>query len=191
VEEGGGEMKPMILIEKPMIPFDLKKSMEILERTPAVLTAMLDGLSDDWITPNEGPDTWSPYDIVGHLIHGELTDWIPRMKIILSDSPDKRFTPFDRFAQYQNSKGKTLAQLLGTFASLRSRNLEILRSCPITGKDLAKEGVHPTFGPVTLSQLLATWVVHDLNHIGQIARVMATQYKEDVGPWVPFLGILQ
>ncbi|MDP4218499.1 MAG: DinB family protein [Bacteroidota bacterium] len=172
--------------------FEIDKSVEILERTPAVLTAMLTGLSEDWIMNNEGPDTWSPYDIVGHLIHGEETDWIPRMKIILSDSPDKRFTPFDRFAQFTNSKGKTLSQLLETFTTLRAQNLETLRSAaPITPADLLKTGIHPAFGPVTLSQLLATWVAHDLNHIAQIARVMAVQYRPDAGPWVAYLKILQ
>jgi hypothetical protein len=176
---------------KPSIPFDLDKSVEILERTPAILAAMLEGLDDDWITHNEGPDTWSPYDIVGHLIHGELTDWIPRMEIILSDSSDKRFTPFDRFAQFTNSRGKTLSSLLDRFATLRAHNIQKLRATPITGADLLKTGIHPAFGPVTLSQLLATWAAHDLNHIAQIARVMAAQYKAATGPWVAYLKILQ
>lgn len=170
--------------------FDLNKSIEILERTPAVITDMLRGLSDEWISQNEGPDTWSPYDIVGHLIHGEKTDWITRMHIILSDAPDKRFEPFDRFAQTRDSKGKTLSQLLDAFRSLREQNLQALRSCGLTPEDLVKQGTHPAFGPVSLSQLLATWVVHDLNHIAQIARVMAMQYRPAVGPWVAYLRIL-
>jgi hypothetical protein len=184
MEEGGGEMKPSI-------PFDLNKSIEILERTPAVICTLLDGLSDDWTSHNEGPGTWCPYDIVGHLIHGELTDWIPRMDIILSDSPNKRFTPYDRFAQFTNSKGKTLSQLLETFRTLRAKNIQKLRATPITADDLLKTGIHPAFGTVTLSQLLATWVAHDLNHIAQITRVMAVQYRPDAGPWVAYLKILQ
>ena len=171
--------------------FDLDKSIEILERTPAVITDLLSGLSEEWIFQNEGADTWSPYDIVGHLIHGEKTDWITRMKIILSDSPDKRFHPFDRFAQNSESKGKTLSQLLDTFRSLREQNCQILRSCNLTTEDFLKEGIHPALGAVTLSQLLATWVVHDLNHIAQIARVMAGQYRAAVGPWVAYLRVLQ
>ncbi len=171
--------------------FDLNKSIEILERTPAVITDMLQGLSEEWIGQNEGPDTWSPYDIVGHLIHGEKTDWITRMNIILSDAPDKKFQPFDRFAQTRDSEGKTLLQLLDVFRSLREQNLQALRSCNLSSEDLAKQGIHPAFGPVSLSQLLATWVVHDLNHIAQIARVMAVQYSPAVGPWVAYLRILQ
>jgi DinB superfamily len=174
-----------------MMPFDLKQSIEILERTPRVVTDMLRGLSGDWVGKNEGPDTWSPYDIVGHFIHGEKTDWLARMHIILSDSGDKKFQPFDRFAQVRDSKGKTLSQLLDEFKSLREQNLQVLRSLDPTAEDLARQGIHPAFGPVTLSQLLATWVVHDLNHIAQIARVMASQYRPEVGPWVAYLRVLQ
>jgi uncharacterized damage-inducible protein DinB len=174
-----------------MAQFDLDQSIEILERTPAVITAMLEGLSEEWVTRNEGADTWSPYDIVGHLIHGENTDWITRMNIILSDAPDKRFVPFDRFAQFEESKGKSLTQLLDTFRLLRDQNLQCLRSCRLSGEDFSKQGIHPEFGTVTLSQLLATWVVHDLNHIAQIARVMARQYGSEVGPWVAYLRILE
>ncbi len=174
-----------------MIPFSPTKSIEILERTPAVITGMLGGISEAWITQNEGPGTWSPYDIVGHLIHGEKTDWIPRMQVILSDSPDKKFQPFDRFAQFTNSKGKTLAHLLDTFHLLREENIRVLRSLNLTDEDLSKQGIHPAFGAVTLSQLLATWTVHDLNHIAQLARVMAVQYRPAVGPWVAYLRILQ
>src|SRR5579872_4890294 len=133
-----------------MISFNLNKSIEILERTPAVITDMLQGLSEEWIRQNEGPDTWSPYDIVGHLIHGEKTDWITRMHIILSDAPDKRFEPFDRFAQIRDSHGKTLSQLLDAFRSLREQNLQVLRSSNLTAEDLAKQGIHPSFGPVSL-----------------------------------------
>ena len=170
--------------------FSLDKSIELLERTPNVLRMMLLGLSADWTAVNEGGDTWSPDDVIGHLIHGERTDWIPRAEVILSESPDKTFTPFDRFAQFEESKGKSLAQLLDEFADLRSQNLERLRAFNLTDSDLAKTGMHPVFGEVTLSQLLATWTVHDLNHIAQISRVMANQYKTEVGPWIEYLRIL-
>jgi hypothetical protein len=171
--------------------FDLEKSLEILERTPRVLQSLLQNLSLEWTTQNEGPDTWSPYDVVGHLIHGEKTDWIPRAEIILSSRADKTFPPFNRFAQFEESKGKTLPQLLAEFAALREESVKRLRSFQITHQQLKAKGIHPAFGEVTLSQLLATWVVHDLNHISQIVRVMAKQYKEEVGPWIAFLRILQ
>lgn len=171
--------------------FDIEKSIEILERTPLVLKVMLNGLPDEWTMNNEGPDTWSPYDVVGHLIHGEKTDWIPRMEIILSGNTDRQFTPFDRFAQFEASKGKTLQDLLEEFTLLRNENLEKLTQANITGDDLLKTAIHPVFGSVTLEQLLATWTAHDLNHIAQVARVMAKQYKEAVGPWTAFLKILQ
>jgi len=170
--------------------FSLDKAIELLERTPDVLNTMLLGLSADWTSPNEGGDTWSPYDVIGHLIHGEQTDWLPRAEIILSESVDKTFRPFDRFAQFEDSKGKSLAQLLDEFADVRSRNLERLRAFNLTDSDLGKKGIHPVFGEVTLSQLLATWAVHDLNHIAQISRVMAKQYKNEVGPWIEYLRIL-
>jgi uncharacterized damage-inducible protein DinB len=171
--------------------FTIERSIEILERTPDVLHCMLQSISTDWTSPNEGGETWSVYDIIGHLIHGEKTDWIVRMEIILSDDPDKKFVPFDRFAQFVNSKGKSLSQLLEEFKVLRAKGIEQLRSKNITQEDLGKRGIHPFFGSVSLSQLLAAWVVHDLNHIGQISRVMAKQYKDAVGPWVEFLGIVQ
>jgi len=169
----------------------LNKSIEILERTPGVLHAMLQGLSADWIAVNEGPGTWSAYDIVGHLIHGEITDWMPRASIILSAATDKSFAVFDRFAQFNASKGKSLLQLLEEFEQLRKSNMTILRSKNIQEDQLQQKGIHPAFGAVTLSQLLATWVVHDLNHIAQICRAMAGHYKEDVGPWTAYLKILQ
>ncbi|MEQ9467218.1 MAG: DinB family protein [Ekhidna sp.] len=169
--------------------FDLSKSIQVLERTPAVLKALLEGLPKDWTAPNEGPDTWSPYDVVGHLIHGEVTDWIPRAEIILSQS-GTHFTPFDRFAQFENSKGKNLQQLLDEFAVLRSQNIAKLQSFNLTEEDLKLEGTHPALGSVTLKNLLATWTVHDLNHIVQISRVMAKQYKEEVGVWTEYLAVL-
>jgi uncharacterized damage-inducible protein DinB len=171
--------------------FTLTKSFEILERTPAVLHTLLDDLSPAWTEENEGSDTWSVYDIVGHLIHGEKTDWMPRAELILSDQTDKTFESFDRFAQFEASKGKSLAQLLNEFKQLRAGNVAQLRAKAITREQLEATGTHPAFGKVTLAQLLATWVVHDLNHLGQISRVMAKQYKAAVGPWVAYLGILQ
>jgi uncharacterized damage-inducible protein DinB len=171
--------------------FDLQKSLEILERTPNVLITMLQGISTDWTSVNEGGESWSVYDIIGHLIHGEKADWVPRTDIILSENRDKKFTPFDRFAQFEESKGKSLDQLLKEFKTLRERNVEQLRAKKLTDKNLVETGIHPAFGEVTLKQLLSTWVVHDLNHIAQISRVMAKQYKEEVGPWTAYLKILQ
>lgn len=171
--------------------FELQKSIEILEKTPDVLSALLNGLSDEWLHGNEGADTWSPYDVVGHLIHGEKTDWVPRMNIILSERGDKEFKPFDRFAQFEESKGKSIIQLLEEFRSLRNQNVNLLKAKKLNESDMDRIGVHPAFGPVTLRQLLSTWVVHDLTHIVQISRVMATQYRENVGPWVEYLGVLK
>ncbi len=169
---------------------DINKSIEILERTPVVIEEMLKGLSPDWVMNNEGPDTWSPYDVVGHLIHGEKTDWIPRLEIILSDKGDKKFEPFDRFAQFKNSEGKSLQALIDEFKEERKQGLITLKSKRLSESDLNKTGIHPAFGVVTLRQLLSTWVVHDLNHIAQIARVMAKQYKQETGPWQAYLPIL-
>ena len=170
--------------------FDLQRGVEILERTPRVLSAMLSGLPPEWIDATEGPDTWSPYVIVGHLIHGERTDWIPRAKIILAQGDERRFTPYDRFAQFQESKGKSLADLLNEFADLRARNLETLTGWNLSDEQLALQGVHPEFGPVTMRQLLATWVGHDLGHIAQTARVMAKQYRDAIGPWRAYLPVM-
>jgi hypothetical protein len=171
--------------------FNTAHAIEILSRTPAVVQVLLSGLSEDWTKNNEGPDTWSPFDIIGHLIHGEKTDWIDRMEIILSNKDNKTFEPFDRFAQYEVSKGKTLQQLLDEFKTRREKNLEILQSKNITASDLKRTGMHPALGEATLQQLLATWVAHDLGHIAQISRVMAKNYKEDVGPWKQYLPILE
>lgn len=171
--------------------FNLDHSIEILERTPSVLRSLLDGLSDEWIFSNEGQETWSSYDVVGHLIHGELTDWMPRTEIILSEGGSKRFSPFDRFAQFQVGRDKSMAELLTEFEKLRRKNIQQLRSMSISQKSFDATGIHPDFGEVKLSQLLSTWVVHDLNHIAQISRVLAKQYKEAVGPWTAYLRILQ
>lgn len=171
--------------------FNLSKSIEILERTPVVLHSLLQNISPDWTLNNEGEQTWSVYDIIGHLIEGEKTDWVPRMEIILSYNADKTFRPFDRFAQFEESKGQSLMELLNEFKMLRQKNVEVLRSKKLTGKELELTGFHPVFGEVTLAQLLSTWTVHDLNHIAQVARVMAKQYRQDVGPWLAYLGILR
>lgn len=170
--------------------FRLQQAIEILSRTPAVVETMLTGLSDDWVMRNEGGDTWSPYDIIGHYIEGEKNDWITRMQIILGDQPEKTFTPFDRFAQFENSKGKSLTQLIDEFKQLRKENLFKLQAANITDADLDKTGIHPHFGPVTLRQLLATWVAHDLGHINQVSRVMAKQYAVEVGPWKEYLSVI-
>lgn len=173
------------------IEFSIDKSLSILERTPFVIEMLLRDLPEDWAMNNEGEGTWSPFDIVGHLIHGEKTDWIPRIKIILSDPGNKTFEPFDRFAQFNDSKGRTLSELLIEFKLRRKSSIEILNSLKITDNHLGQTGIHPKFGSVTLRELLATWVAHDLNHIGQIVRVMAKQYRNEVGPWKEFLGILK
>jgi len=162
----------------------------VLARTPAVLHAMLTGLCDGWITRPYGPDTFSPFDVVGHLIHGEHTDWIPRARIILEHGESRPFEPFDRYAMYEASKGKTINELLNTFDELRLDNVAELRSLRLTADKLTLKGTHPALGTVTLSQLLATWVAHDLNHIHQIAKCMAWQYKEAIGPWRPFVSFV-
>ena len=170
--------------------FQLDHAKELLARTPATLNSLLNDLPDHWLFANEGPETWSPLDVLGHLIHGEETDWIPRAKIILHDGEDRAFEPFDRFAMFEKSKGKSLSELLVTFARLRKENLRQLEEMKLTPELLSKRGLHPELGVVTLAQLLATWVVHDLGHIGQIVRVMSKQYAEPVGPWKAYLSIL-
>ncbi len=170
--------------------FQLNEAHAVLVRTPATLRALLSGLSDAWTTTNEGPDTFSAFDNVGHLIHGERTDWIPRARIILAQGQDRRFEPYDRFAQTRESKGKSLAELLDEFASLREENLATLRGWKLSEAELALQGEHPELGLVTLRQLIATWVVHDLGHVAQIARVMAKRYGEAVGPWRAYLPVL-
>lgn len=170
--------------------FNLTKSIEVLERTPRVLEELLSGIDDEWVMNNEGDDTWSPYDIVGHLIHGEHTDWMGRLDVILYKE-DKNFIPFDRVAMFRESGGKSLQQLLSEFTELRKNNLQRIRNLDLTEEDLDKTGIHPAFGEVTLRQLLSTWTIHDLTHIAQIARVMAKQYKEAIGPWIEYFRVLQ
>lgn len=170
--------------------FQLNHAKEVLGRTPEVLYALLDRLSDEWLLSNEGQESWSPFDVVGHLIHGEETDWIPRARIILEYGDERAFPPFDRFAMFENSRGKSMGELLATFERLRGESLRALEEMNITPLMLEKRGLHPELGAVTLGQLLSTWVVHDLGHVGQITRVMAKQYKEEVGVWQAYLPIL-
>jgi hypothetical protein len=169
--------------------FDLESAVEVLERTPRVVRAMLDGLSDDW-TSGGGEDDWGPIDVVGHLIHGEKTDWIPRAEIILEHGEERTFTPFDRLAQFGSSRGRSLAELIAQFETLRAENLETLRSWNLSESQFQLKGMHPELGKVTLEQLIATWLVHDLTHIRQIATFMARKYEKEVGPWKEYLSIL-
>src|SRR5882762_7533770 len=173
-----------------MTEFNLAEAIAVLSRTPAALDALLRGLPDIWVRGNEGKDTWSAFDIVGHLIVGERTDWMPRARIILEKGEARVFDPFDRFAQAKESEGKSLGQLLEEFARLRRENLAALQALSLQPEDLARRGVHPELGVVTLAQLLATWAVHDLTHVHQLSRVMAHQYRDAVGPWIAYLGVL-
>ena len=170
--------------------FDLDKSIQILENTPMVLISLLGDLPDEWTMANEGDNTWSPFDILGHLVHGEKTDWMTRTKLILSDASNKTFDSFDRFAQIEDSKGKTILQLLSEFAELRSSNIAQLRELNIQREQFELKATHLELGEVNLKQLLSTWVVHDLGHINQITRVMSKQYASEVGPWTEFIGVL-
>ena len=170
--------------------FSLDEARAVLERTPATLDALLRGLPDAWIHAREGPDAWSPYDVVGHLLHGEKTDWIARAEIIRTEGESRPFDPFDRFAMFEDSKGKTLGDLLDGFAALRARNLATLRSWNLQPEDFARRGTHPALGAVTLGQLLATWAAHDLSHLRQITRTMAKRYAAAVGPWAAYLPVM-
>lgn len=169
---------------------NLDDVVAILERTPASLSALLQGLPETWVRATEGASTWSPYDVIGHLIHGERTDWIPRARHIMAGET-RPFEPFDRMAQFTESQGKRLGELLATFAKLRRENVAQLVGMNLTGEDLGRRGLHPELGEVTLGQLLATWVVHDLDHVAQIARTMAKVYSEATGPWSAYLSILR
>ncbi len=171
--------------------YNINEAIEILERTPKVLKHLLSGLSKEWISNNEGENTWSPYDVIGHLVHGEEVDWLARTKIILEFEETKTFEPFDRFAQFEKSKGKSIHKLLEEFEQLRKANLEALKSLNISDADLDKKGSHPGLGTVTLKNLLACWVAHDLSHIAQISRVMAKQYSSEIGPWHEYLAIMK
>lgn len=171
--------------------FELEHATNILNRTPTVLQDLLQGLPKAWVENNEGENTWSPFDVVGHLIYGEQVNWMPRAKMILEFGMDKPFTPFDRFAQFEASKGKTMPELLEKFGMLRQENILTLKEMQLTAQDLEKTGSHPEFGSITLSQLLATWVAHDLDHIVQISRTLAKNYREAVGPWRAYLSIMK
>src|SRR3954468_15366660 len=170
--------------------FNLENSIEVLSRTPPSLNALLRGVGDGWGRGTEGPDTFSPFDNIGHLIDGEETDWMPRARIILAQGANRRFEPYDRFRHRARNTGRNLDSLLDEFARLRAENLEVLESWHLTEGQLDLRGEHPEQGPVTLRQLLAAWVVHDLGHIAQVARVMAKQYRPEVGSWLPYLPVL-
>jgi len=171
--------------------FSLAEVIAILSRTPASVDALLRGLPDTWVRGNEGKDTWSAFDIVGHLVFAERTDWMPRLRTVLENGEARPFDPFDRFAQLKENQNKSLEQLLDAFVRLRSENLAALEALNLQHEDLTRRGRHPALGVVTLSELLATWAVHDLNHVHQLSRVMAHQYRETVGPWSAYLGVLQ
>lgn len=169
--------------------FSLRSSINLLDKTPRVLRWWLVSLSDEWIHARIDDDAFSPFDVVGHLIHGEKTDWIPRLHLILEHGTAKPFEPFDRFAMKAESASRTIGGLVDEFEKLRRQNLEELASLSLTVEDLDRKGLHPTLGEVTLRQLLASWVAHDQSHIAQIARTLAERYRDDVGPWVEFMGI--
>jgi DinB superfamily len=171
--------------------FQVEQAIELLSNTPSVLKSLLGNLSNEWITNSENSEDWSPFDVVGHYIHGEETDWIPRAEIILKQSENITFEPFDRFAQMEISKGKTLDELLETFAKLRQKNLDTLKSWNLSDEQFQLKGIHPELGLVNLEQLISTWVVHDLTHIRQIATVLALKYSENVGVWKEYLSILK
>jgi hypothetical protein len=171
--------------------FSMAEAMALLTRTPAALNALLRGLPDIWTHRNEGTDSWSAFDIVGHLNFAERADWMPRVRTILEHGETRPFDPFDRFAQMRESQGKSLEQLLDDFTGLRSESLAALQALNLQSADLARRGKHPALGSVTLSELLATWAVHDLTHLHQLSRVMAYQYRDAVGPWSAFLGVLK
>lgn len=170
--------------------FRLEDTLSILAGTPPALDALLRHLPDPWLHANEGPETWSPFDVVGHLIGGERTDWVSRLRIILEHGELRPFEPFDRFAMFEESRGKSIAELLETFATLRAQNLETVRALQLEPADFERRGTHPSLGPVTLGQLLATWVTHDMTHMAQISRVIAKQYQDEVGAWRQYIGVL-
>jgi hypothetical protein len=169
----------------------MRDAVALLERTPAVLETLLHNLPESWTHRDEGAGTWTVFDVVGHLIHGERTDWMPRLKIIVAFGETRAFEPFDRLAQQRESASTSLPELLDLFARLRRENLDELRALHLQPSDLERRGRHPALGVVTLGQLLSTWVVHDLTHLHQISRVMAHQYREAVGPWSAYLGVLR
>ena len=176
--------------ERTRRPFAIDEAVAILARTPATLDALLRGLPDGWIVAHEGGETWSPRDVIGHLIHGERTDWMPRVKIVLEHGEARAFNTFDRLAQFAASQTRTLDSMLDELSTLRQDNLRELASLQLTNSDLERRGRHPELGVVTLRQLLATWVAHDLDHVVQISRVLARQYSDEVGPWRAYLRVI-
>ncbi len=172
-----------------MIDYNVSEAVAILSRTPGVLRTLLSGLEEHWVRNNEGPETWSPYDIVGHLIHGEKTDWMRRLELTIKPG-EYTYEPFDRFAQFEESKGKSLDRLLDEFESLRESNIKELKSIDVSEELLESKAIHPALGSVNLRMLLSTWVVHDLSHLAQISRVMCKQYKHEVGPWLEYIPLL-
>lgn len=169
---------------------DLDLTIALLHRTPATLNALLRDMPETWTLRNEGENTWCAFDVVGHLIHAEKTDWMPRARMVLEFGDTKPFQPFNRLAQERESKGQSLEQLLDEFARLRSESVRALRELNLGQKDFERRGLHPTLGAVTLSELLATWAVHDLTHVHQLSRILANQYRTAVGPWSAYLGVL-
>lgn len=170
---------------------DLKDTLSLLTRTPAALNALLRDLPEMWTLRNEGENTWSAFDVAGHLIHAERTDWMPRVRMVMELGETQPFAPFDRWGMARETQGKSLGELLDEFSQLRSENLGQLRALNLQPADLQRRGRHPALGVVTLSELLATWAAHDLTHLHQISRVMAHQYREAVGPWSAYLGVLR
>ena len=170
---------------------DLEVTLALLSRTPKALDALLRDLPETWTMRNEGEGTWTAFDVIGHLIHGELTDWIPRAKRLLEFGESKAFDKFDRTAQDRESRGKLLGELLDEFATLRARNIAEIRAMNLSAENLERKGLHPVLGTVTLGNLLATWAAHDLTHLHQMSRIMAYQYREQVGPWTVYLGVMQ
>ncbi|HXE80497.1 MAG TPA: DinB family protein [Vicinamibacterales bacterium] len=171
-------------------PFVMEDAITILSRTPAVLNALLRGLPAGWIQAHEGGETWSAYDVVGHLVHGERTNWMARLRIILEHGESRAFDPFDRFAQFAEPAGRTLEDLLDEFADRRSANVRDLKALDLSEADLDRKGLHPSIGPVTLRNLLATWVAHDMDHLMQVSRVLGRQYSDEVGPWRAYLRVI-
>jgi DinB superfamily len=169
---------------------NLDETIALLVRTPAALNTLLRDLPEAWTSKNEGENTWTVFDVIGHLIHGERTDWMPRVRRVLHSGESQAFEPFDRLAQFRESQGKVLPELLDEFTRLRSQNLNELSSLGLRADDMTRRGRHPSLGVVTLSELLATWAAHDLTHLHQISRIMAYQYRDAVGPWIRYLGVL-
>jgi hypothetical protein len=171
--------------------FEINRSLQVLERTPRVIEALLKDLDEEWIINNEGGDTWSPYIVTAHLVYADKTNWIPRVKAIVDEGSDKKFPPFNRLGQIEDSKGKSLEDLIASFKDLRKQNIATLKNILSDEKSLDLTGIHPEFGEVTLRQLISTWVVHDLAHVSQIVRVMAKQYKEAIGPWAAYISVVR